>query len=136
MAFKHGKNTNITVNSQDISPYCSNSELKQTVDTHDTTGYGSDNKTYIPGLGDGEFSCEGTYDDGGTSDPKTVFEAVIDGDAAVTVIRQTEGTGSGLPQESFSAICKDYTETNPVGDKIRWSAQMQITGAVTRSTQV
>lgn len=135
MAFKHGKDTNIDINSQDISAFCSDSELKQSVDTHDTTGYGSDNKTYIPGLIDGEFTCEGSYDDNGTTDPKTVFEAIIDAGAAVTLIRQTEGTGSGLPQESVSVIVTAYTETNPVANKISWSAQCQLTGTITRSSQ-
>lgn len=135
MAAKHGRNTYISVDSTDLSGFTDNSEFSQEVDTHETTVYGEDNKTYIPGLIDGTFTMSGRYDDN-ASGPKPTLEAVIDGDAAVELVRRVEGTGTGLPEETFNAICESYVETNPVGDKITWSADFQITGAVTRTTQL
>lgn len=134
MAAVHGRNTQITVNAVNISAFCDTSEFSQDVDTHETTGYGDDNKTYIPGLIDSTFTMGGKYDDG-AGGPKAVFEAVIDGGVAVAVTRRPEGAGTGLPHEAFSGIVESYVETNPVGDKISWSADIQVTGPVTRTTQ-
>lgn len=134
MAAVHGRNTYISVNSVDLSSFCDTSDFSQEVDTHETTAYGDDNKTYIPGLIDSTFSMGGKYDDG-ASGPKASLETVIDAGAAVPCVRRPEGTGSGLPEENFSGIVESYVETNPVGDKISWSADIQVTGAVTRSAQ-
>ena len=134
MAAVHGRNTYISVDTTDISAYCDNSELSQDTDTDETSAYGDDNKTYIAGLIDSTFSCEGKYDNG-ASGPKAIIEAVIDGQVAVALVRRPEGTGSGLPEENFSAICESYVETNPVGGKITWSSDWQVTGPITRSTQ-
>lgn len=134
MAAKHGRRTVILVNSINLSGFCDNSEYSQEVDTHETTVYGEDNKTYITGLRDGTLTISGRYDDG-ADNPKDTIEAIIDGDAAVPIVRRVEGTGSGLPEDSFSGIIESYVETSPVGDKVTWSADIQITGAITRGTQ-
>ena len=134
MTTVHGKNTELTGDGNDLSAYCDNSEFSQTVDTDEDTSYGSDNKTYIPSLIDGTFTFGGRYDDG-ASGPKAVIEAIIDGDAAVAWVRKPEGTGDGLPNEAFNGIVTSYVETNPVGGKITFSCDVQITGAVTRTTQ-
>ena len=42
MAKKHGKDTVLKVNAQDISAYTSDSGLNEGTDTHDSTGYGVD----------------------------------------------------------------------------------------------
>lgn len=134
MAAVHGKNTEITVNAVVLTTFCDSSEFSQEVDVHDTTAYGQDNKTYMPGLIDGTFTFGGKYDDG-ASGPKATIEAIIDGGVAVAFIRKPEGTGTGLPNEAFSGVVQSYVETNPVGDKISWSCDVQISGAVTRTTQ-
>jgi hypothetical protein len=42
-----------------------------------------------------------------------------------------EGTGTGKPQDAFTGILKKYTETNPVDDMVTWSAEFEISGAIT-----
>lgn len=130
----HGKNTYIDVGGNDLSNFINNSEFGRSRDTSDVSGYGDDNKAYIAGQQDGTFSCEGSYDDG-ASGPRAILEPLLDSGAETTIIRRPEGTGTGLPQESFGAILTSYVETNPVADKITWSAEFQKTGAITETVQ-
>lgn len=135
MAHKHGKNTVLKVNSNDISQYTTESELNESTDTHEATTYGASAHAFDPGLDNGTFTCSGMYDSTAGTGPRAVFKAVKALNAAVTVIRQDEGTGSGKPQDSFSAILTSYVQTNPVADMIKWKADFQITGAVDSTAQ-
>lgn len=135
MAFSHGKDAQVTIDSNNLSAYISDSTFNQSVDSHDVTAYGATNKAYIDGLIDGTFSVSGHYDDTKTTGPRDVLQGLLGG-GAITILRQPEGTGSGLAQDSFSAIITSYEETAPVDDNIQWSADFQITGAVTVTVQV
>lgn len=135
MALIHGKNTVVTVDSTDLSALTNSSEFTKTTDTHETTHYGDDAKEYSPGLNDSSFSMEGTYDDTASTGPRAKFNTIYAGNVAVAIIRQPEGAGTGLAQDSFSAIMTSYAETDPVGDMITWSAEFQVSGDVTITAQ-
>lgn len=132
MAFKHGKDTYISLSGSDLSAYCNTSELEVTSDSHDVTTYGKDDHVKSGGLLDGKVSMGGIYDDT-NSGPKAVIEPLIG--TVVTLIRRPEGTGTGLPQESLSVLVTKYVETNPVADMIAWSCDMEKSDAITRTTQ-
>lgn len=133
MAFVHGKDTFVSVDSNDLSAYANTSEFSRTVDSHDVTTYGQNGHVYAAGLTDGTFTMSGTYDNT-TSGPRDIIEPLVGG-APVTVIRRPEGTGSGLPEDSFSGLLTTYTETNPVADMVSWSTEFQISGDVTSTNQ-
>lgn len=135
MAHKHGKDTVLKVNSNDISVYTNESELNETTDTHEATTYGADDHAFDPGLNNGTFTCGGIYDSTAGTGPRAVFKAVKALNAAVPIIRQDEGTGSGKPQDSFNAILTSYVQSNPVADMIKWKADFQVTGAVSSAAQ-
>lgn len=134
MAFKHGKDTVVDVDGNDLSAFTNTSEFSPSTDSHDVTTYGKDGHVYEGGLTDGTFTMGGTYDDGG-SGPRGVLLALKGTSSKVTVIRQPEGAGSGLPQDSFDGLLTSYVETNPVADMIAWSAEFQISGDVDSSDQ-
>lgn len=134
MAFTHGRKTVIDIDSNDISAYVKNSEFSREIDTHDTSVYGDDDKTYISGMRDATFSMDGVYDDT-TSGPHDVLQPLFVAGAEVTLIRRPEGTGTGLPEQSVSVIVNSYVETNPADDVTTWAAECQCTGAVTQSDQ-
>lgn len=129
MAFVHGRTTKITVATKDISPYTKTSTFEPSADVHDTTGYGSNNKTKAGGLLDGKFTCSGTYDNTVSTGPRNALLALVG--TSVAVVRNVEGTGTGKPNDAFSAILSKYTETNPVDDMVTWAAEFEISGAVT-----
>lgn len=132
MAFVHGKNTVIKLNAVDISAFCNTSTFTRTADSHDVTCYGQENHVYVGGLGDGTSSIGGVYDNGATG-PRDVIEPLIG--TNVTLVRQPEGAGSGRPQDSVDALVVNYVETNPVADMVTWTAELQLSGAVTSTNQ-
>jgi len=133
MAFIHGKDTFFSIDGNDLSAYTSTSELGQTADSHEVTGYGKSSKVRISGLKDSSFSCSGSYDDGASS-PGEILEPLIGG-AAVPLIRQAEGAGTGKPQHSVSVVITNYVETNPVDGVITWAAEFDGSDDVTKTTQ-
>lgn len=133
MAFRHGKDTVITLNAVDLSAFVNTSEFGRTGDSHDVTTYGKQSHVYSGGLLDGTASMAGIYDDGATG-PRDVIEPLIG--TVVTLIRKPEGTGPGKPQDSVSVLVTGYTETNPVADMVSWSCAMQLSGEVTSTNQV
>lgn len=135
MATAHGRNTVVKVNAKDISPYCKTSTLELTAEVHDTTGYGASAHTKAAGLVDGSFTVSGTYDNTASVGPRNALLPLLGQTALVPVIRQLEGAGTGKPQDSFSAVLKKYTETNPVDDMVTWSADFEISGVNTTTVQ-
>ncbi len=133
MAFVHGKDTVITVATKDISAYCKTSSYEGSADVHETTGYGKQAKTKQGGLLDGKFSCGGTYDNTASTGPRAALKPLLG--TTVAVIRKPEGTGTGKPQDAFSAVLSKYVETNPVDDMVTWSAEFEISDVVTTTTQ-
>lgn len=135
MAFKHGKDTVVKVDGTDLSAYTNESEITETTDTHVTSAYGVEAHTFGVGLDGGTFTMGGTYDSTAATGPRAKIKIVRAAKAAVTILRQPEGTGAGLPQDSFSAICTSYKESAPVADMIKWTSDWQITGPVTITPQ-
>ncbi len=133
MAFIHGKNTYISLGGTDLSAYTNASELERTGDTSDVTTYGKDSHVYSGGLKDAKASISGIYDNTAVSGPRAVIEPLVG--TSATLIRRPEGTGSGKPQESVTVFVTKYTETNPVADMVTWSADLQCSDAITKSSQ-
>jgi hypothetical protein len=128
----HGKDTEITIDGDNISPWTTTSELTREADEHDTTGYGVDDADYQGGLRRGAFTCGGQYEIGATG-PHLILAPLIG--TRVPVVRKPEGTGTGKPNEAFSGLMTKYVETNPVADIVTWSAEFRKCGAITDTTQ-
>jgi len=132
MAFIHGKNTVITLDSNDLSAFVTSSEFSRSADSHDVTTYGKDSKVYQGGLLDATFSMEGIYDNGATG-PRDVIEPLIG--TNVTLVRQPEGAGTGLPEDSVDVLVTSYVESSPVDDMVTWSCECQPSDDITSSDQ-
>ena len=132
MAFVHGKNTFISLNGSDLSPYTNTSTFGRGADSHDVTTYGKEDHVFQGGLGLNTASMGGIYDNGATG-PRDVIEPLVG--TVVTMIRRPEGTRSGKPQDSVSVIITSYVETSPVADMVTWSCEMQPSDAVTSTNQ-
>jgi hypothetical protein len=133
MSKPHGKNTVITVATKDISPYTKTSTYTRSAKSHDTTGYGVDDEDYEAGLKGGKFSMGGTYDNTASVGPRNALHGLVG--TKVAVVRKTEGTGTGKPQDTFSMVLESYVETNPHDDMISWTAEGTIAGGVTTTAQ-
>jgi hypothetical protein len=133
MAFIHGKETVVKLNAVDLSAYANSSEFARTADSHDVTTFGKDSHVYQGGLLDGTANIAGIYDSTAVSGPRAAIEPLIG--TTVTFIRQPEGTGSSLPQDSVSVLVTGYTETSPVADMVSWTVDLQLAGDVDSTAQ-
>lgn len=135
MAFTHGKDSvfkldNASGSLTDISTYVNNVDFPETADVSETTTLGADNKTYIAGLKDATISLSGLWD--ATAD--AIFGAVVGQSATLSYEYSPEGTASGKVKYTGEAILTSYAISSPVGDAVGYSADLQVSGAVTRST--
>lgn len=130
MAFRHGKYAEVTVNSVDLSSFSDSVELSIDVDTAETSTFGVDWKTHIPGLAGATVELTGNYDPTATTGPASALSALI-GAAPFAVEVHPGGDVNGQIEHTFNAILTNYSESSPVGDKVTFSASLLVTGAVT-----
>ena len=131
--FAHGKSTDFAIDdtggsSRNISNTLTDVSFPQTIDTAETTAFGSSNKSYIVGLKDTTISVSGIWDatvDGYISGTEPASRAFIYGPA---------GSTGGNVKYTGEAIMTNYAVSNPVGDVVTFSMDLQVTGAVTRGT--
>ena len=132
MGFVHGKGTVVSVDSNDMSVFSTSCEFELKSDSHDVTTFGNDNKVFAGGLKESSFKLEGTYDDTVDVGPRGTLEPAVG--TVVEVVYKPEGTGTPKPTRTFDALLTTYTETAPVADMIKFSAQFQGSGAVAITT--
>jgi len=135
MAFVHGKDSVIKIDNAsgsltDVSSYVNNVDFPQTADVAETSVLGATNKTFIVGLKDASMSIAGLWD--ATMD--AILGVVVGQSATLSFEYSPEGTSSGKVKFTGEMICTNYAPTSPVGDVVGYSADFQITGAVTRAT--
>jgi predicted secreted protein len=135
MAFTHGKDSvfkldNASGSLTDISTYVNNVDFPETADVSETTTLGADNKTYIAGLKDATISLSGLWD--ATAD--AIFGQVVGQSATLSYEYSPEGTASGKVKYTGEAILTSYAISSPVGDAVGYSADLQVSGAVTRGS--
>ena len=135
MAFVHGKDSvfkldNASGTLTDISTYVNNVDFPETADVAETTVLGKDNKTYIVGLKDATISLGGLWD----STADAIFGAVLGQSATLSFEYSPEGTGSGAVKYTGETILTNYAISSPVGDVVAYSADLQVSDAVTRGT--
>ena len=131
--FAHGKSTDFAIDdtggsSRNISNTLPDVSFPQTIDTAETTAFGSSNKSYIVGLKDTTISVSGIWDatvDGYISGTEPASRSFIYGPA---------GSTGGNVKYTGEAIMTSYSLSNPVGDVVTFTADFQVTGAVTRGT--
>ena len=128
--FAHGKSTDFAIDDTGGSPNISDTltdVFPQTIDTAETTAFGSSNKSYIVGLKDTTISVRN-------------FDATVDGylsgtePASRSFIYGPAGPTGGNVKYTGEAIMTSYSLSNPVGDVVTFTADFQVTGAVTRGT--
>jgi len=130
----HGHNAQFTYNSNDVSPYVTDVTFKRSNDVHDTTCYGSSAHTYLAGLVDGEITVTGLWDKTSTVGSEVVFNGAVGVAAASAFAWGPEGSTAGDVKYTGNAVLKDYQESAPVADLVKFTATLSISGAVTTGT--
>lgn len=137
MAFTHGKNTYFSLGSAgsestevDISSYLSEVGFPSSIETAETTTFGQDTKTYVIGLRDATISLSGIHDP--TVDAQ--LSGAIGNAIALNFTYSPEGNQSGDVTYSGAAYITSYEISSGVSDMVGFSAELQVTGSVTRGT--
>lgn len=123
--FRHGKNVRIFVDEYDFSAYFNDMSASTTVDTAETSAFGTSAKTYIPGHKDGTVSLSGMFE--GTADTGTddFFSSVLGSSTKQQVIIAPEGHTNGTRAIALQADSTSYEASSPIGDVVQASVEFQ-----------
>lgn len=134
-AFTHGKNTVVWLDNgagslTEITAFLNSASLEQLAEVAETTVFGDSNKTFIPGLKDATISMEGRFD--------PTVDLILFDDLGASATKSLEygpeGGTTGKIKYSAEAIVTSYSIENPLDDVAGFSAELQLTGVVTRGT--
>jgi len=139
MAFTHGKGAVFKIDNsggtlQTLTAYVDSIDLNQTVDTAETTTMGSEVKTYLSGQSDGTVSISGKWDSTASTGPDAVLAGLIGLEATSTFEIGPEGSTTGKVKYTGECFLTSYVVSAPVGDVVTFTADFQITGAITKTT--
>jgi hypothetical protein len=132
--FIHGKNTVIKVNAVDLSAYTDTTDFDDSIETEKVTCYGATRHAYGTGLGDGTITISGTHASDAAGPRKTLKTLKAAG-TAVPFLFQPNGTGSGKAQSSVSVFVAKYKDSSPAAGFTKWTATLQMTGALDETDQ-
>lgn len=137
MAFVHGKDAYLQLDGTagtlvNITAYTDSVDgLPGEVELSDVTAFGDEGHKNIPGLDNASFTVGGSWDAtlDGTFGSTTQWKA-----ATRSFEFGPAGNTGGLVKLSGECWITNYTVSAGVGDKVSWSASLQVDGQVTRGT--
>ena len=137
MAFKHGKGTVFWLDNSggsliNLSAFIVSTSMSRSKDVAEVTTFGDNDKEYVAGLRDGTISLEGKWDP--TLDAHMNAVLALNTETTQTFEYGPEGGGSGAVKYTGEAHLTSYEPDSPLEDATGWSAELQITGVVTRTT--
>jgi hypothetical protein len=133
--FRHGKSTVFKVDNNagtltDISNTLTDVSFPQSVDTAETSAFGSSAKSYVVGLTDATLSISGNFD--ATVDAH--LAAIVGKADSVSFEYGPEGSTVGFVKYTGESLLTSYEKSGAIGDVVTYSAEFQVTGAITRGT--
>lgn len=132
-SFKHGKSAVFKVDNAagtltNISDTLNSVSFPREAETLETTSFGSSDRSYVIGFKNATVSVEGSFD--ATVD--THLAAILGQEASVSFEYGPEGSTAGSTKYTGEAFMTSYETSAGVGDIVSYSAEFQITGAITR----
>jgi hypothetical protein len=130
--FVHGRFAKLKIkdadgNLVDISDYLLSVSLPRSIEASETTTFGHNFKTYIPGMGDATMSCEFRW--------APFIEELLSG--LIQKVTQYEyfpnGEGSGKIKYTGDCVMTSFPDESNVSDVKGGSAEFQVSDSVIRS---
>lgn len=131
--FRHGKTTGVYLAGFNASPFFNSFETARTVETHETTPFESEAKSYSAGLNDGTMALSGFYDLNGVAGTsgdellQALYVAEADFPASVFL---DGGVVVGRTCRMATVIKSGYSISAPVGDMVTTKADLVVDGGV------
>ena len=123
MAFIHGKDTKVFMDSTDLSSFLSSADPSRTVDVGETTTFGNSNKTFVSGEKDATVSFAGFFD--ATAD--NVIQGLIGANDKVALIG-FDGVDATDDCMFGKGVTTNYGISSPVGDVVAVTFDLQASG--------
>lgn len=129
---RHGKTTGVYLAGFNASPFFNSFETARTIDTHETTPFESESKTFSAGLNDGSASLSGFYDTnltgtGGDDLLQALYVAEADYPMSVFL---DGGVVVGRACRMANVLSSSYAISAPVGDMVTTKADLLVDGGV------
>lgn len=134
--FHHGKDSQVLVDEFDLSRYFRSFTSSRNSDVADTTGFGVDDKEYIPGMRDGMLAMEGMWSPTlGAVDPvlDEVFEEALGNNTVVFQVAPG-GQTTGQPCIIGQSDVTQYDITQATGDIVTINTALQSTDGQANGT--
>jgi len=137
MAFVHGKGAAFKIDNASgtltaLTAYLDSITENFSVDMAETTTMGAEAKTYVSGQSDSSFSISGKWDSTALTGPDVILQALIGMETTSTFEIGPEGTAAGKVKYTGECFLTGYSVSVPVGDVVSFTADFQVSGAVTR----
>lgn len=131
-SFTHGKLAQFFMDIADLSPYLNSVDTSRSMDTAETSAFGTNAKTYIAGQADATLSVAGMFD-GSPLAVGPIFEQFIGSTANTTVSFPVTFTQSGAltvgkPARLGVAKQTSFSISSPVGDVVSVKGEVQLDG--------
>lgn len=139
MAFVHGKGAVFKLDDsagvlQTLTAYVDDVSFSNSGDVAETTTMGAEAKTYVSGQTDATLSISGKYDSTASTGPDVILNGIVGKETTSTFEYGPEGGTSGKVKYSGECFLTSYVVSAPVGDVVTFSADFQVSGAVTKGT--
>jgi hypothetical protein len=128
--FRHGKNVQVFVDEFDFSSYFNDVSASTTVETAETSTFGSSAKEYISGLKDGTVSLSGMFEATASVGTDAYFATVLGGTTKEKVIVATEGHANGARAVMLESDATSYEVSGAIADVVQASAEFQSSNGV------
>lgn len=106
----------------------------RSVDTAETSAFGTFDKTFVVGMREGRLSCAGMFSAAAATEIDPVLAGILGQEASVTFEYGPEGSTTGRVRYTGECFELSYEISSPINDMVSCSAEFQVTGAVTRNT--
>jgi hypothetical protein len=123
--FRHGKNVKVFVNEFDFSSYFTDMTATSSVETAETSTFGSSAKEYISGLQDGTVSVSGMFEGTASVGTDEFFAAALASSSKIKVIVAPEGHANGNRAVMLQADETSYEVSGAIADVVQASAEFQ-----------
>jgi len=127
------KDFSVTIDSNDVSTNVASVTLSQTAEDVETTAFGTNSRTRIGGLKDGEVSFD-FHQDFGSGGIDSIFQPLLGTNVQVEIKPTSEAVSATNPSYEFEVLVAEYSPLDSsVGDLATFSVTLPISGDVTRT---
>jgi len=128
--FSHGKNVNVFIDQYDFSTYFNDVTASTTIDTAETSSFGTSAKTYVVGHRDGTVSLGGMFESTASVGTDQFFASALSSATKIKLIVAPQGHSNGAGAILLQADDTSYEVSSAIADIVQASAEFQSTDAV------